>query len=129
MALSSTDFALRYDRWYLPLATALWLGPNRTVIRVADGMLTVKNGWAFSIQIPLTSITSAKHVPERPMAWGVHASGDGWLVNGSRDGIVEIRFTPMKPKNAPWTAGTIRQLLLSVTDPDGLIAAVPHIAA
>lgn len=121
------EFALRFDRWYLPLATAFGLGPKRTVIRVADGTLTVKHGWAFAITIPLGSITAANLVTARPLAWGVHTSVDGWLVNGSRDGIVEIRFTPMKPTKAPWTTGIIRQLLLSVTDPDGLITALKPI--
>ncbi|MUM16937.1 hypothetical protein FZI91_20525 [Mycobacterium sp. CBMA271] len=123
------DFELRYDRWYLPLATALLMGRKRTIIRVADGALTVKHGWAFSIQIPLTSIRSAIARAEKPLAWGVHPSGTGWLVNGSRCGIVDIQYSPpIKPK-APMSFGAVGGLQLSVTDPEGLIAALRPRAA
>ncbi|MFD6197662.1 hypothetical protein ACFWE3_13255 [Mycobacteriaceae bacterium NPDC060252] len=96
------------DRWYLLLATVMGLGPRRTVIRISDQTLTVKHGWAFAIKIPLTRIRSAVARAEKPLAWGVHASTTGWLVNGSRG---------------------VGGLQLSVTDPDGLIAALPHNAA
>ena len=38
---------LRYERWYLALSVPLGLGPNRSEVRVEDGTLHVKMGWAF----------------------------------------------------------------------------------
>ncbi|MGH3954810.1 hypothetical protein [Mycobacteroides salmoniphilum] len=126
---TNLDFTLRYDRWYLPLATVMGLGTRRTTIRVSDQTLTVKHGWAFAIEIPLTSIRSAVARAEKPLAWGVHASTTGWLVNGSREGIVDIQYAPPIKPRAPMSFGAVGGLQLSVTDPDGLIAALPHNAA
>ncbi|CAJ1505033.1 hypothetical protein MU0083_003588 [[Mycobacterium] kokjensenii] len=121
------DFAMRYDRWYRPLATVVGLGPARASIRVADGLLQVRSGWAFAIEIPLDYVESARPAPERMWGWGVHQACNGWLVNGSRHGVVEIRLTHgVKPSKAP-TAGIfnkpVRCLYVSVTDPDTFIAA------
>jgi hypothetical protein len=122
------DFAMRYDRWYRPLATAFGLGPKRTTIQVADDTLHVKYGWAFNLDIPLQDIKSAHLVSARPLAWGVHSTGDGWMVNASRDGIVEIKLArPVSSKSvrrqsSSW--GEVRCLYLSLVDPDSFIAAV-----
>lgn len=118
---------MRYDRWYRPLATVVGLGPARASIRVADGLLQVRSGWAFAIEIPLDYVESARPAPERMWGWGVHQACNGWLVNGSRHGVVEIRLTHgVKPSKAP-TAGIfnkpVRCLYVSVTDPDTFIAA------
>lgn len=83
---------MRYDRWYRPLAIVMGLGPKRTEIRVADGTLHVKHGWAFRVDIPLQDIKSTRLIRQRPLGWGVHPLGDVWVVNGSRDGFVELNF-------------------------------------
>ncbi|ORV46470.1 hypothetical protein AWC02_10495 [Mycolicibacter engbaekii] len=126
--MSIVDFAMRYDRWYRPLATVLGLGPRRASIRVADGFLQVRSGWAFAMDIALSNIDSARPAPERMWGWGVHQACNGWLVNGSRDGLVEILLgQPVKPTKAP-TAGLfnrpVRRLYVSVTDPDAFIDAL-----
>lgn len=119
---------MRYDWWYRPLATVFGLGPRWTRIRVADGVLRVRHGWAFAIDVPLHDIESVTPVDRRPLARGVHAALDGWLVNGSGRGVVEVRFAqPIKPKRAPligWFNRPVRKLYLSVTTPEEFIAAV-----
>ena len=122
------DFAMRYDRWYRPLATALGIGPKRTMIRVAGDTLEIKHGWAFRLDIPLKDITSARPFSRRPFSWGVHSGGDVWMVNGSRDGIVELKLArPVTSKSVKLQSnswGEVRSLYLSLTDPDGFIAAL-----
>ena len=54
---------MRYDRWYRPLAIVCGLGPNGTIIRVADDTLHVKHGWAFRLDVPLEDIKSARLAP------------------------------------------------------------------
>jgi hypothetical protein len=122
------DFAMRYDRWYRPVASVFGLGPKWTTIRVVGNTLRIKNGWAFAIDVPLKDIKSVKRINKRPLAWGVHPMGDAWMVNGSRDGIVELNFA------RPFTSGTVRFvggswaevrcLYISLTDPDSFIAAL-----
>lgn len=122
------DFVMRYDRWYRPVATFFGLGPRRTAIRVVGDTLHIKHGWAFALDVPLKDIKSVKRIEKRPLAWGVHPMGDAWMVNGSRDGIVELDFA------GPFTSGTVkfvggssaevRCLYLSLTDPGSFVAAL-----
>jgi hypothetical protein len=122
------EFAMRYDRWYRPLATALGMGPKRTVIRVDGETLHVKHGWAFRLDIPLSDIASASKPSMRPLSWGVHSGGDMWMVNASRDGLVELKLAKpvtsksVKLQSSSW--GEVRTLYLSLEDPDGFVAAV-----
>jgi hypothetical protein len=117
------DFALRYDRWYRPLATVLGLGPERTTIRVDDTAVHVKHGWAFRLDI-----ASASRISMRPFSWGVHSAGDLWIVNASRDGMVGLKLAhPVSSKSvrlqsSSW--GEVRNLYLSLEDPDGFLAAL-----
>jgi hypothetical protein len=124
---------MRFDRWVRRLVTVFGLGPKRTMIRVADGTLHVKFGRNFQMDIPVEDIKSACPLGERrrrSIVWaiGVHQAGDGWLVNGSRDGIVELTFDPpVKPKKVPMSplfGGPVRSLYLSLTEPNEFIAAL-----
>ncbi|WP_441958627.1 hypothetical protein [Mycolicibacterium houstonense] len=122
------DFALRYDRWYRPFASLMGLGPLWTTIRVADGRLIVRHGWAFRFQVSLDKIQTVDAIKQRPSSWGVHQATDGWLVNGSRDGIVKITFTePASTGRVPLavlSGGSFRALYLSLAEPAAFVAAL-----
>ncbi|QLL05321.1 hypothetical protein [Mycobacterium vicinigordonae] len=122
------DFAMRFDRWYRFIAAVLGAGPKRTTIRVGDVTLTIEHGWIFRIEVPLKDIRSARRISMRPLAWGVHPMGDAWMVNGSRDGFVELKFSrPVTSKSVQRissTWGEVRCLYLSLVDPDGFVEAV-----
>jgi hypothetical protein len=122
------DFDMRYDRWYRALATAMGLGPGRTTIRIDDTTLHVKYGWAFHLDIPLENIASARRLSLRPFSWGVHSAGDLWIVNASRDGMVGLKLShPVSSKSVRLqssTWGEVRNLCLSLEDPDGFLAAL-----
>jgi hypothetical protein len=114
---------IRFDSWYRPLATPLGLGPGRSDVNVADGTLHVSMGWGFSADIPLASITEAKPAKGNFLGWGVHGFRGRWLVNGSLQGIVELTIDPPVQAKIVGVPTTLRTLLVSVTDPDALIAA------
>ena len=114
---------LRYERWFLPLSVPLGLGPERSQVRVEDGELHVKMGWAFDAHIPLTSITGAEATDARVFSRGVHYSGGRWLVNGSAKGLVALTIEPPAQAKMWITSVPVRSLWVSVTDPDVLIAA------
>lgn len=114
---------LRYERWYVLLSTPLGLGPNSTEVRVEDGTLHVKMGWAFDAHIPVASIVRAAATEERAFSRGVHYSSGRWLVNGSSKGLVTLTIEPPAPAKAVLRSVRLRSLVLSVTDPDALIAA------
>ena len=115
---------LRFDRWYLPLSVPIGLGPKNSELRVGAGNLHVKMGWAFTADIPLTSIKSAEASDAKVYTAGVHYSFGRWLVNGSRKGLVELTIEPPAQAKALMKSVTLRSLWVSVTDPDALIAAI-----
>jgi hypothetical protein len=114
---------LRYESWYVLLSTPLGLGPKTSVVRIEDGILHVKMGWAFDAKIPVASIVGAEASDERTFTAGVHYSNGRWLVNGSGKGLVTLTIEPPVPAKVPLRKVELRSLVLSVTDPDALIAA------
>lgn len=93
-SVTSVATELRFDRWYLPLAAAVGLGPKSTELWVEGSTLHVKMGWAFTADIPVTSIKTAEPSNERVFTAGVHVMGSRWLVNGSRKGLVQLTLDP-----------------------------------
>ena len=114
---------LRFDRWFLPLSVPIGLGPKNSELRVEAGNLHVKMGWAFSADIPLTSIKSAEPINTRVYSAGVHYGFGRWLVNGSVKGLVKLTIEPAARAQVLKMAVTVRELWVSVTDRDALVAA------
>ena len=114
---------IRFDSWYKPLATPLGLGPGRSDVSVAGGVLHVSMGWGFSADIPLASITEAKPASGPFLGWGVHGWRGRWLVNGSSKGVVELTIDPPVQAKICGVTTALRTLLVSVTDPGALIEA------
>jgi hypothetical protein len=113
---------LRFERWFLPLSVPLGLGPKDSELRVEAGTLHVKMGWAFNVDIPLTSITSIEPKTVRVYTAGVHIFRGRWLVNGSLKGLVALTIQPPAQAKVWRKSVMVRELWLSVTDPDELIA-------
>lgn len=123
---STVDFVqteLRFDRWYLALSVPLGIGPKNSELRLDAGNLHVKMGWAFTADIPVASIKRAEATNARVYTAGVHFLGSRWLVNGSRKGLVALTIEPPAQAKLWRKTVTVSQLVLSVTDPDALIAA------
>lgn len=114
---------MSYQRWFAGMATPLGLGPKRSDVSIRDDVLHVSMGWGFSADIPLASIENARRFHDRVFAWGVHGFRGRWLVNGSSQGIVELTIDPPVRARIMGVPMTLRELLVSVTDPDDLIAA------
>jgi len=104
------------------------LGPKQTWILLDGDALHIKHGWMFRIDVPVKDVKSAHLMSARPLAWGIHPMGDAWMVNASRDGIVELKFAhavtskSVKLMSSSW--GEVRTLYLSLADPDSFIAAL-----
>ncbi|WP_354643659.1 hypothetical protein [Kitasatospora camelliae] len=126
--MTEQDFALRYDRWFLPFSVPLGLGPRRARIRLAAGALEVRMGWAFRARIPLDAIRTAAPAPGRVTGWGVHGFAGDWLVNGSARGLVRLEVDPAASARMMGIPVPLRRLRLSVTDPAAFVAAVRSVA-
>ena len=103
---------------------ALGLSPSRSWVEVGDDVLRVRMSWAFSLDAPLVNVRDARPDTGRVGGWGVHGWRGRWLVNGSSSGLVRIDLSPpVRGRMGPIPIG-IRQLRVSVEDPDGLVAAL-----
>ena len=103
---------------------ALGLSPSRSWVEVGDDLVRVRMSWAFSLDAPLVNVRDARPDTGRVGGWGVHGWRGRWLVNGSSSGLVRIDLSqPVRGRMGPIPIG-IRQLRVSVEDPDGLVAAL-----
>jgi hypothetical protein len=127
-------FAISYSRAGLDKITA-WLdtllfraGPGVSGVQVDGGEIRVRMG-SFKLDIPRGSVRSIKRSQARVRGTtGVHGGRGRWLVNGSADGLVELAIEPpcyLAPGiDTLFRRQKVNLLIVSVIDPDGLIAAV-----
>ena len=129
-------FAISYsDTWSGRLSESLdrrLFGAGRGVSGVeVDGTeIRVRMG-SFKLDIPRGSVRSVRRSQARVgRTAGVHGGRGRWLVNGSADGLVELAIDP--PAHVTPSIDTlfglgqsrVRQLTVSLDDPDGFVAAV-----
>jgi len=116
-------FAFRYSG-VTALMKVLGLGPGVSRIEVGPDGVHVVMGWGFRARIPRSSIRGARLSEDRVGGVGVHGWGGRWLVNGSVDGVVDIDVDPPVRALAVGFPVRLRQLRVSVEDPEGLVAAL-----
>lgn len=119
---------IAFNRVFKPLASVLGMGPGRSEVRVADGSLSLRMGWAFRATIPLADVDSAELVTNPRWWWsiGAHIIGTGrWILNGTLKNLVEIRFRRPVAASAMGMRITVNSVIVSVQDPSELIATLP----
>jgi hypothetical protein len=117
-------FPIRFGAWYRILSIASFLLPSQSFVDVGDAEVVVRMGWGFRARFPRSAVAGSAPLGRRPISRGVHGFFGRWLVNGSGDGVVSVAVAP--PQRA-WVMGfpiRLRQLMVSVEDPDALIAAL-----
>ena len=110
-------------------------------IEVSDREFYVRFGKGFESRFPLSSVRQIGPIPSEWVGKnrGVHGSQGAWLVNGSNRGLVRLILDPpatartrlgrlVGAVTSTATTGSgaveVRELRLSVEDPDGLIERV-----
>ncbi|MGD0380025.1 MAG: hypothetical protein ABSC30_08575 [Acidimicrobiales bacterium] len=109
---------------FRPLLSSLGMGPRFSTVELDSGTLRVHMGWAFRAEIPVDHVTGVEPRQGFPGGIGVHGWRGRWLVNGAATGLLAITVDP--PVRA-WATGIpihLRQLTLSLEDPDALVAAL-----
>lgn len=137
-AASSSDPA-REPEWFAisykdmgPISTwadtRLGGGPAGGRIEIDTGELRLRMA-DFKVDVPRASVRQAARSSHQTRGTiGVHAKGGSWLANGSADGLVEIEIDP--PCHTERSLSTlfrrmkVTELIVSLIDPDGFIAAV-----
>jgi hypothetical protein len=107
-----------------PLLSALGMGPGLSGIDLDGDTLRVRMGWAFRAQVPVHQITAIEPRQGFPGGIGVHGWKGRWLVNGATTGLLAITIDPPVRSWATGIPVHLRQLTLSLEDPDALQAAL-----
>lgn len=102
----------------------LGLTPRGSWVEVENGLLRARLGWAFALEAPLESMRFAERESRRVWSWGIHGWRGKWLVNGSSSGLVRVDFSPPARARTGPVPIRVRELTVSVDDPDGLVAAL-----
>lgn len=113
-----------YGSWSQPFLAVLGCGPRFSRIVVGDDTVEVRMGWAFRVSIPRHSISAVEPWPDdrrRPLSRGAHGWHGRWLVNGSADGLVTLTIDPPAPARVIGVPVKLRELIVSVADPDALV--------
>ncbi len=118
-------FPIRYSRFNAVLMGLLGMGPRSSGVEVDDDEVRVRMGRWFRATIPRPSIVDADRYRYVWWAYGVHFVWRGpWIVNGSGHGVVSVTVDPPVGARALGFPITLRQLLVSLEDPDGFLAAI-----
>jgi len=123
-SIGSGTFEFRYDRWSGWILGAFGAGRRHSRVVVTATDLHVQLGVAFRGVVPRRSIRAARRWQGRVWGWGAHGWRGRWLVNGSSKGIVVFDIEPAARCRVIGFPVTVRQLALSLQDPDGLCAAL-----
>lgn len=119
-----TRFAFRYDRWCGWLLGLLGHGRRFSHLDVDDTHLAVQMGYGFRALIPRSAISNVRPWSGRVWGWGVHGWKGRWLVNGSSHGIMVLDIEPPVRAKVLLIPITLRELAVSLEDPDAFVAAV-----
>jgi hypothetical protein len=117
-------FPIRFDAAYRVLSAALLLAPRDSFVEVEDSQVRVRMAWGFRARFPRSAVVSVTEHRQKPLGRGVHGWGGRWLVNGSGDGVVNIALAPSQRGYVLGFPVKVRNLLVSVEDPTGLMAAL-----
>ncbi|WP_248345740.1 hypothetical protein [Anaeromyxobacter paludicola] len=82
------------------------------------------DGWAFRAEFPRSAVAAVEAYDRRPVSRGVHGLAGRWIVNGSGRGIVTIALEPKQRAYGMGCPVRLRDLLVSVDDPEGLMSSL-----
>ena len=115
---------IRFDPAYRVLSSALFISPEDSYLEFQDDQVNVRMAWAFRARFPRSAVASTAMGGFRPFSRGVHGIAGRWLVNGSGQGIVVIDLEPSRHARVLGFKVKLRQLMVSVDEPERLIAAL-----
>ncbi|MFZ4717877.1 MAG: hypothetical protein ACOYMR_00540 [Ilumatobacteraceae bacterium] len=90
------EFAMKYDGIGTAVMTPLGAGRSRSRVTVLEDRIEVRQGWAFTADVPRSSITGVRRDERSTISRGAHGWRGRWLVNGAGDGLVVIDIAPRR---------------------------------
>jgi hypothetical protein len=126
--MSLQRFPIQFDAWYGMFSSALFLPPSSSYVEVNGEEVRVQMGWAFRSRFPRTAVVLATKTDRKPLSLGVHGFAGRWLVNGSGRGILTINLAPIQRGYVMGFPVRLRQLMVSIAEPEVLAAALTSCA-
>ncbi|HEX6597448.1 MAG TPA: hypothetical protein VF045_10960 [Acidimicrobiales bacterium] len=118
-------FPIRFSPLNRVLLTVLAAGPRNSYVEIGDdGQVRARMGFSFSATFPLASVTSCSRRGYVWWAIGVHGGGGRWIVNGTGREMVTIGIEPAVRARVLGFPVKLRDLWVSLEDPDGFCSAV-----
>ena len=117
-------FPLRIDLFWRGPLSLMWLRPSQCYVEWLGGEIEVRMGWAFRARFPRNAVSSARREERLVLSRGIHGMFGRWLVNGSGQGLVKLTLEPQQKARMLGFPVALRELTVSVEDPDGLIRAL-----
>jgi hypothetical protein len=126
-------FAISYDgmdRISTWADTLMGGGPAGGRIEVDASQLRLRMA-DFKVDVPRASVRRVARSSHRVRGTiGVHSKGGSWLANGSANGLVQIEIDPPchteRCLSTFFRQARVSELIVSLVDPDGFIAALQH---
>lgn len=115
---------MKYDTLGSAVMTPLGAGRKRSRVMVTDAEVMVVQGWAFRARFPRSSVVGVRRQAGSVLSRGAHGWSGRWLVNGAGDGLVVVTIDPTARARVTGVPVSLRELTVSVDDPDGLVAAL-----
>jgi hypothetical protein len=113
-----------YSRGYGLILGLMGLPRHSAYVELDDALVRVRLGWAFHASFNRNRVESAEHTPDVLMTAGAHGWRGRWLVNGATGPIVTIRLRGPASAFVLGFPIRLREIAVSVADPDALIAAL-----
>ena len=105
----------------MPLLIVFGMPPWAAYLDIGPDLVRVRMGVGFRAEFPRASIRSPQTLPNQ-ISIGVHGGRGGWLVNGASGPLVALCLDPPSRARVYGVPVRLRKLVVSVDDPDALIA-------
>ena len=118
--MPDTRIPIRFGFWK-PILWAMGLTPARSYLDVGPDLVRVRMSWGFHADVPRSSIRSVRRVRKNFFSFGVHGWRGRWLVNGAAGPLVALQVDPPVRARAVRFPIRLRELTVSVDDPDAIV--------
>jgi hypothetical protein len=115
---------IRFDKVYEIFSKVALMPPDDSYIDVGEDEIEVRMSYGFRTRFPRSAVADVSSVERRPWSRGIHGWNGRWLVNGSGRGIVQIDLEPRQRAYVCGIPVRLRQLLVSVDDPEAAASAL-----
>lgn len=121
---ATQEFSFRYDRWCGWILGLVGSGRRFSRVLVGEGEVDVRLGVGFRGAIDRGAVRGAHRRTGRVLGWGAHGWRGRWLVNGSSKGIVVLEIDPAARCRVLGFPVKVRELALSLEEPEAFAAAL-----